>query len=331
MATSRVYPNPRVGAVIVHEDRIIGEGYHAQAGGPHAEVVAIQAVSDPDLLPQATLYVSLEPCNHQGKTPPCTDLILQHKIPRVVIGMQDPNPQVSGKGIARLRAEGVEVILHYDPQPFERLNSVFVTNQTQQRPYIVLKWAVSDNGYIAGMDEQGNPYQVAITGRRVKEQVHALRAYHHAILIGKTTAQIDDPQLTTRYYYGEDPLRIIFDRQLGLSEELQVFSDGGQTIVLNERRDTIEGNITFFRPAQWSNMTELCKELYTKFQICSILVEGGTLVLQQFIDQKAFDELYLFQGKTHIRYGVPAPVLGDHFAFDRIIEMGDDRLLYNKR
>lgn len=330
-ASSDVYPNPRVGAVIVHQDRIIGEGYHAQAGGPHAEVVAIKSVREKALLSESTLYVSLEPCNHHGKTPPCSEAIIQHQIPRVVVGTEDPNPKVAGGGINRLREAGIAVVLANEQVPFQLLNQVFWINQLENRPYIVLKWAVSRNGYIAGMDEQGRPFPVAITGRVAKEQVHALRAYHHGIMVGKNTVEADDPKLTTRLYPGKDPIRIIFDRKLSLPQDLKVFADGGDTIILNEYKTGHEGPLQYYQLSQWNNMKELVQELYQQLGICSILIEGGTLVLQQFIDQHMYDELYMYQGSTSIRYGVPAPVLSTHFYFDQVQHVGKDVLYYKRK
>ncbi len=316
--------------MIVHQDRIIGEGYHAFYGGSHAEIMAIQSVEDKSLLPASTLYVSLEPCNHYGNTPPCSEAIIKHHIPRVVIGMEDPNPQVAGSGIERLQDAGMEVVISDEIEPYRLLNKCFWVNQTEQRPFIVLKWAVSQNGFVGGMNELGDAFPVAITGRVAKEQVHALRAYHHAIMVGRNTVNTDNPQLTTRYFPGNDPLRIIFDRNLSLSSSLKVFTDGKPTIVLNAAKDAQEGSVRYFMPTQWTNMRELAKELYQQLGISSILVEGGTLVLQQFIDQHMYDELYMYQGKISIRYGVPAPVLGSHFHFDTMVDVGHDKLFVKR-
>jgi diaminohydroxyphosphoribosylaminopyrimidine deaminase/5-amino-6-(5-phosphoribosylamino)uracil reductase len=236
MADSRTFPNPKVGAVVVYDGKIIGEGYHQQAGGAHAEVHAIDAVRDKGLLPFSTLYVSLEPCNHHGKTPPCTDYILHHKIPKVVIGISDSNPMVAGTGIARLRAAGVEVIEHSITEPFWALNEIFFTNQSEQRPYIHLKWAESRDGFIAPLPAATFP----ITGMAANMLSHQLRAHHHAIMVGTNTAAIDNPRLDVRYAYGKSPLRIVWDTKGRLPRSLHLFQDGKPTLVIGKPRKDLE-------------------------------------------------------------------------------------------
>ena len=328
---NRVCPNPQVGAIVVHNQTIIGEGYHAYYGGPHAEVVAIKSVPDPSLLAASTLYVSLEPCNHHGRTPPCTELILKHQIPRVVIGCKDPNPKVSGKGIQRLKDAGVEVIMADDPDKYRQLNRVFWINQLERRPFITLKWAETADGYIAGKSPEGKPEQVLISGFRSMMLAHRLRAEHHAIMIGRNTATIDDPRLTTRLYYGENPLRIVFDRHLKLSPELGLFKDGMPSLILNEHKDEQQGALRYFMPTQWTDMAELIRELYRRFYISSILVEGGSQLLQQFIDQEVFDQLFRFQSLSTLGNGIPGPRLPRLWHFKETCEWGEGIMSYGRR
>ncbi len=210
-ASRAVAPNPYVGSVIVHYGRIIGEGFHQQAGQPHAEVLAVRAVADPTLLKESTIYVTLEPCAHFGKTPPCADLIIRHQIPRVVIGMQDPNPKVDGGGIARMKAQGIEVVLSPDPRPFAEINHVFLTNLAFQRPFIALKWAQTADGYLAGVQTNGGSFPVRITGPQANQYTHRLRASYQGIWIGRKTAEIDNPRLNTRLYPGPNPIKIVWE------------------------------------------------------------------------------------------------------------------------
>jgi diaminohydroxyphosphoribosylaminopyrimidine deaminase/5-amino-6-(5-phosphoribosylamino)uracil reductase len=317
--------------VIVHQHRIIGEGYHRYLGGPHAEVEAIQSVRDKSLLPESCMYVNLEPCSHYGRTPPCSLLILKHHIPRVVIGCQDPNPEVSGKGIEMMRAGGVEVQLVDDPAPFIDFNRPFFVNQLLRRSYVTLKWAQSADGFIAAGSE-GAYSPVAITGAPVRTLVHKLRARHHAIMVGRHTARIDNPRLNTRHYYGQDPIRIVFDRELTLSQELNLFTDRRPTVVLNAHRTANRGPLHYFRPTQWEDLHALMAELYRKLNIASVLVEGGTHLLQQFIDQELYDELYVFQGPDTIgEAGLTAPVLPPHFTFDERRFIAEDLLWHKSR
>lgn len=308
-ASSAVYPNPRVGAVIVFEDKIIGEGYHHFAGGPHAEVHAINSVKEPSLLMRSTLYVSLEPCNHFGKTPPCTDLILRHKIPHVVVGCTDPNPRVAGKGLARLQDAGVQVELAQDTMPFRALNKVFFVNQQQQRPYIVLKWAQSADAFIAGLGQKGEGRRTQISSPKAQVYTHRLRAWHHAILVGRKTAMIDNPALTTRLFPGKHPLRIVMDKDATLSPHLTIFTDAYPTLVLSDKPVNMSLPKEKYTPAQWSHIPSLCKELFQEKGLCSILVEGGNYVLSQFLESGFFDELHVIQSPKRLGKGIPAPLI----------------------
>jgi diaminohydroxyphosphoribosylaminopyrimidine deaminase/5-amino-6-(5-phosphoribosylamino)uracil reductase len=312
---TRVGLNPRVGAVVVHEGIIIGEGYHAQEGGAHAEVVAIQAVKQKELLPQSTIYVSLEPCCIFGKTPPCTDLILQMGIPRVVIGCQDPNPQVSGGGIRRLREAGVEVEMASDPQPFIDLNRPFFRNHLSQRPYITLKWAESADGFIATRNDQGQAQRTAISGYEAALLTHRLRALHQAIMVGTETVRIDNPGLNTRLYPGDSPQRVV----LGKREELP---DGVQ--ILQEEKPPLLS-------APSGDFQSWLQGLYQQQEIGSILVEGGSHTLQQFLDAGLYDEIYRYQAPQSLIRGVKAPRLPADISWQEVRPLAQDRLFHYQR
>ena len=284
-----------------------------------------KSIENKEWLKESTLYVSLEPCDYHGKTPPCTDLILSCGIPRVVVGCQDPHPRVAGSGLERLKKAGVEVIMAEDAQPFEDLIKVFRTNQLEKRPYVVLKWAESKDGFIAGLDEEGNPTQVAITGKPAKEFVHQLRAYHHSIMVGKNTASVDNPKLTTRSYPGHSPIRIVWDKSLELNKELHLFQDGGPTLILTEIPKTASSSHSYYTPNQWQDIDSLVKGLYRDRGICSILVEGGAQLLQQFIDQGVYDEVYRLVGDKILGKGVKAPDISTLASESEQCILGEDR------
>lgn len=303
-----VLPNPQVGAVVVRKGQVIGEGYYEKFGGPHAEVNAIEGIRDKSILDESTLYVSLEPCNIFGKTPPCTDLIIRHRIPKVVVGSLDPNPKISGRGVAKLRAAGVEVEVAEDQLPFAHINAPFFVNQQLERPYICLKWAESKDGFIAGKDDSSNQaVQVQISGPQAGHYAHKLRSKFSAILVGRTTAAIDDPSLTTRKFYGPDPLRIILDPGLKLPSSLKVFTDGKATLVINHLKSGQEGAINFWKMPGSADLRMLLKELYSQRKVYSILVEGGAQVLQQFLDANLWDEIHHIQSDNQLGKGVDAP------------------------
>lgn len=330
LADSRTFPNPKVGSVIVHNDIIIGEGYHEYCGGAHAEVNAVNSVKNKALLPESTIYVSLEPCNHTGKTPPCTDLILQYKIPKVVVGCLDPNPRVAGKGVARLRENGIEVIVNEDIKPFEEINRSFFINQLEKRPYISLKWAESQNGFITGVNTQNEPVQTRITQEYAQSFSHFLRTTHQAIMIGTNTARIDNPQLTARKYVGQNPIRLVLDKQLRLPQNLHLFTDkAAETIVINQLRNEVIENVRYFCPKQltaWENIADLCQALYEECGICNILVEGGTNLLQQFIDRQRYDAIFRFVSANPLSKGLEAPQMPKHLAWKEEKTFGTDKL-----
>lgn len=302
-------PNPRVGAVVVHMGKIIGEGWHQRNGTAHAEVNAIAAVKDKSLLADATLYVSLEPCNHHGKTPPCTGLILQHNIPRVVIGALDPNPKMSGNSVRMLKAAGVAVRVLEDSQPFLELIEHFTFNQKHARPYVTLKWAESLDGFIGGLDANGLPCSSRISPPFISRWVHKLRHEHQAIMVGKNTVLIDDPSLNTRHWPGNSPIRVFFDRRLEVPSTAAVYGPG-KVVVINETRNAVEGDVTYFVPLEeeaFDHLDMLLTELYGRLGIGSILVEGGANLLQQFLDQGQWNELWINKGSESLGTGTAAP------------------------
>ena len=333
-----------VGAVLVHGDRIIGEGYHQIYGQAHAEVNCIASVKEEDrpLIRESTIYVSLEPCAHFGKTPPCADLIIREGIPRVVVGCRDPFPQVDGKGIEKLRAAGVEVAVGVLEQECRELNRRFFTFHTKHRPYIVLKWAQSINGKIAGLGEplagpgggagghRGEPLagnnggrreRVLISNEYTNRLVHKWRSEEASILVGTNTALVDDPSLTVRLWKGVNPVRLVMDKDLSLPENLRLFDGEARTIVFNELLHEQRGHLEYYQLATDSSLVhQLAMALY-QLKISSVLIEGGAAVLQSFIDEGYWDEARVITNETlQIPDGLASPVLRG----ERLVEQ--DRL-----
>ena len=298
-----VAPNPLVGAVIVHKGRIIGEGFHAQYGGPHAEVMAIRNCKQPELLPQSTLYVNLEPCSHFGKTPPCADLIIEQQVPHVVVCNLDPFPEVSGRGIAKLREAGVQVETGILENEGEHLNRRFFTFHRKKRPFILLKWAQSANGLLDGNDHT----PVKITSPLSDQRVHQWRTQEAGILVGYRTALKDNPRLTARLFPGKNPLRMLIDPKLALPKTLHLFTDGEPTLVFNAVKEGKEGPITYIK-TETDNLTDLLDQLYVR-NIQSLIVEGGARTLNAFINENLWDEARIFTGQHAISEGTAAPTL----------------------
>lgn len=300
-------PNPMVGAVIVHNGKIIGEGYHAKCGEGHAEVNAIRSVKDETLLKEATIYVSLEPCSHYGKTPPCADLIISKGIPRVVVGCIDPFSQVSGRGIRKLREAGIDVTVGVLEEECKNLIRRFVTFNTQKRPYITLKWAESADGYLDINRENGSP--VVLSTPVTSMYVHKQRAEHKAILVGRRTALLDNPSLTTRNWYGKNPLRLVIDRNLTLPAELKLFDHSTPTMVFTEKQKNSEDNLEYVA-LDFSKdiLPQICTVLYDR-RIQSLLVEGGTTLLQSFIDSELWDEIFVEHSEKVLYEGVKSPII----------------------
>ena len=298
-------PNPMVGAVIVSPDgKIIGEGWHRKCGQGHAEVNAVASVNDPSLLKDSTIYVTLEPCSHYGKTPPCAKLIIERGIPRVVVGALDPFVKVSGRGVAMLREEGVEVVVGLLEEECRMLNCRFMTAHTTGRPWVQLKWAQTADGFIALPPEAGeNPLHMStpVTMRLM----HRQRALCDAIVVGVATARIDDPSLTTRYWPGKSPLRVVLSRQLSIPDNLKRLNDGMPTIIYNSMKNETRGVVEYVKmdtsdPQMW--LTDLYRR-----GITSVMVEGGTDVLQQMIEAGAWDEARIEVSPRRVGQGTAAP------------------------
>lgn len=301
-------PNPMVGAVLVADGRIVGEGWHRQAGLPHAEPLAIHSVRQTHLLREATLYVNLEPCSHYGKTPPCVDLILEKRIPRVVIGTPDVNPQVSGRGIAKLREHGVDVIVGVETERCLELNSRFFTFHREKRPFITLKWAMTADGFIdhiRSVEDRKAPLSISTPFTRML--THKIRSEHAVILVGKNTALLDNPHLTLRDWKGHQPVRAVIDRKLELPVSLHLFDGSVPTLVYTCRQATSGHNVTYVQLDETKPVIDqLLDDLYAR-NLQSLLVEGGTSLHRSFLDAGRWDEIHVETSDQFIGNGIPAP------------------------
>lgn len=315
-----VAPNPMVGCVIVHEGKIIGEGYHEKYGQAHAEVNAIRSVQDPELLTQSTLYVSLEPCAHFGKTPPCSDLIIESRIPHVVIGTVDPFAKVSGKGIEKMRAAGIEVEVGLLERECRELNRRFFTFYEKKRPYILLKWAQTLDGFI-DTDRTETQHPTWITNALSKRLVHRQRSEESAILIGTNTAQYDNPALTVREWTGNQPIRMVIDRTRRLKPNLTIFDQKSTTWVFTDAECEDTENIKFIRlNFKQDILPQMLEELYTR-DILSIVVEGGSILLDSFLSHGLWDEAFVYSGNQFFGKGVPSPrISGEVVAVEQLDE-----------
>lgn len=301
-ATGKTYPNPLVGAVIVHNGKIIGEGYHQKAGENHAEINAINSVKNTELLPESTIYVSLEPCAHFGKTPPCSLKLKEIGFKKVVIGAMDSHDKVNGKGKKILMDAGIETISGILEEECRELNKRFFTFHEKKRPYIILKWAESQDGFI---DKDYKPTKVS--NELASQFVHQIRSEEHAILVGTQTALIDNPSLTTRLIEGRNPVRILIDFELKVPRDFKIYNNEAPTLVFNQEKDTEEENIKFIKISKENFLEELLQKLYEN-QIQSILVEGGSRTLQTFIDINLWDETIIIKNENLIlENGTKAP------------------------
>ena len=305
LGKGRTSPNPVVGCVIVYNDEIIGEGWHHKAGEPHAEVNAIDSVADHELLKRSTLYVTLEPCSFHGRTPPCSHLIVDKCVNKVVVACTDPNPKVAGSGIRYLKEHGIEVITGVLEGKALELNSQFIFYQSYQQPFITLKWAQSKDGFIdprTGANKQG---QVPVSGKTAKILTHKLRSEHDAILVGSTTLKTDKPQLNVRDWKGKNPLKILIDRNLEFYQELNII---GETWILNERLSKDEENIRFLKFNFIHLIDDLLEELHEKNKL-SLFVEGGSNSLQRFIDSGKWNQAIIYTSDILFKKGLVAPKL----------------------
>lgn len=309
-AEGLTWPNPMVGSVIVHQGKIIGEGYHRKAGGPHAEVWAIESVKNQKLLKESTLYVNLEPCSHYGKTPPCSLLIQQKKIPRVVIGSTDTFSEVSGRGIAMLRAAGIDVQVSILEKESRELNRRFFTYHEKKRPYIILKWAETQDGFIdIDREEMPDNRPTWITNEHARRMVHLWRSREQSILVGSITARKDNPSLTVRDWTGAHPLRMVLDRNGTLPDHLSLFDGSAPTIVFTSNEERHYNHAEKVNIAMYANPIEAILETVYQRQIQSIIVEGGAQLINTFIDMDLWDEARVFIGSVWFKSGVKAPRL----------------------
>lgn len=316
--TGKVSPNPKVGCVIVHEGQIIGEGWHQQYGGPHAEVNAVNSVKNPALLSESTVYVTLEPCAHWGKTPPCANLLVEKKVKKVVIAAKDSNPLVGGKGIEILKKAGIAVEEGVLEKEARWQNRRFFTQIEKKRPYVILKWAQTQDRFIA----RTNYDSKWISNSQSRQLVHRWRAEEDAIMVGKNTAQYDNPKLDVRDWVGKNPLRIVIDSRLELSQDLNLFDGKIPTWVFNSVLEKKEENLEWIKLDDISPNSIL--ESLQSHRIQSLIVEGGSQVLNQLIQSGLWDECRVFTSTTQFEEGIPAPILNQNPS--ETLFIGTDRL-----
>jgi diaminohydroxyphosphoribosylaminopyrimidine deaminase / 5-amino-6-(5-phosphoribosylamino)uracil reductase len=332
LGAGKVSPNPMVGAVIVHQGHIIGEGYHQQYGLGHAEVNAVNQVLERfsnagTLLKKSVIYVSLEPCAHYGKTPPCADLIIKHQIPKVVVGCRDPFDQVNGKGIEKLSGAGIAVTSGILEAECRWLNRRFFTRVQNKRPYIILKWAQTSDGFFAPSDNS----QFWITGEESRRLVHKWRSEEDAILVGKNTVAVDDPRLDLRYWPGKSPKRVVIDRSLQLGRALHIYDQSVETLIFNAIKTNIDGKIKYIGLEDFERYVPqyILFQLYLQ-DIQSVIIEGGAHTLNTFIEADLWDEARIFTGTATLGQGIKAPCITG-IAAEELLS-GTDRLnfFYNK-
>ena len=303
-------PNPMVGCVIVHNKKIIGEGYTSPYGGSHAEVNAIESVKDKSLLSKSELYVTLEPCSHHGKTPPCADLIIKHTIPSVSIGLKDPNPKVAGAGIKRLERNGCKVKVGVLEAACREHHKRFLSFQERKRPYIILKWAETKDSFIApdSKKRSQNPQPFWITNVHSRQLVHQWRSEEMAIMVGTNTVLEDNPKLNVREWTGKSPVRIILDRELKIPESYHVYDGSVKTIIITEKKGHMGcENLNIETLSFEGEVAKKICEVLFKHEINSVIIEGGARTLQTFIDDGLWDEARVFESEVLFKSGIKAP------------------------
>lgn len=320
LGAGTVSPNPMVGCVIVHEGKIIGEGWHKKYGEAHAEVNAVNSVEDKSLLPESDVYVTLEPCSHFGKTPPCADLLVKHQVKKVIICNVDSNPLVGGKGIAKLKAAGIEVETGILEAEGRALNKRFFCSIEKNRPYIILKWAETADGFIA--KENFEPVQ--ISNPLSRRFVHKMRSEEDAIMVGTNTARYDNPGLNTRFWTGKNPLRIVLDKHLSLPKALKIFDNSQPTICYNLLENKVIENTTLVKIEAENLLKNIIQDLATR-KVQSLIVEGGSTLLQGFIDAKLWDEAIVLKSKKVLQSGILAPKIEGNFT--EVSDLDDDKLI----
>jgi diaminohydroxyphosphoribosylaminopyrimidine deaminase/5-amino-6-(5-phosphoribosylamino)uracil reductase len=329
LGIGRTAANPLVGCVIAHDDRLIAEGYHREFGGAHAEVDALSRVKSGTDLSEAVLYVNLEPCSHHGKTPPCTGAILKSGIRKVVVACKDPNPLVAGTGISFLRDAGVEVVTDILKEQAIQLNRRFFVNQLERRPYVVLKWAQTNDGFIDKLRSIAETGQFQISGATSAAWVHRWRAELGAVWVGRNTVEIDDPQLNVRYVQGPSPTRIVWDSDLKLTGKFKIFSTEGRVIVLNTHKEGNSGNVFWVRFKDGTDsVIDAMHKLY-ELGVHSVLVEGGAVTLRRILDAGCWDEARSFIASDEIFSGVASPIM--NVMPEKSIMIGRDILQYFHR
>tara|TARA_B110001450_G_scaffold25164_1_gene22180 strand:+ start:294 stop:1304 length:1011 start_codon:yes stop_codon:yes gene_type:complete len=308
-------PNPSVGAVIVYQNKIIGEGFTSPHGENHAEVNAINAVENKSLLKEATIFVTLEPCSHFGKTPPCADLIVKHQLKQVIIGCLDSNSLVAGKGVSHLENAGINVIVGVLEKECRMHHKRFFKVQENKRPYIILKWAETKDGFVAPISKNENK-PIFISNTYSQQLVHKLRSAEHAILVGTKTVLADNPKLNIRSWSGENPIRVVLDNTLRIPKNSNILDGITKTIIITSAKDKniVSSKNLIFEEIDFSkNIAKQVCEVLSKYQIQSLIVEGGTQTLQTFIDEKLWDEAMVFVGNTSFVKGVKSPIITKEF------------------
>ena len=317
-------PNPMVGCVVVDHHEIIGEGWHQQFGGAHAEVYALNSVKDVSRIANSTIYVTLEPCSFIGKTPACSDLLIRSKVKKVVVAAIDPNPRVSGNGIERLKNAGIEVEVGLLREESKDLNRRFEVNIVEQRPFIILKWAQTADGFIA----RENHDSKWISNNLSRQLVHKWRSEEDAILVGKNTIKYDDPALTVRDWSGRNPIRVVLDRNLGLSAQYQIMDQQVPTTIYNTAKSSEKENLTLVKISEDQFVMKVMQDLYQK-EIGSVIVEGGSEILHSFIAANLWDEARVFTSEQKFGKGIKAPLLANAPAEE--LEIAEDRLsIFNR-
>jgi diaminohydroxyphosphoribosylaminopyrimidine deaminase / 5-amino-6-(5-phosphoribosylamino)uracil reductase len=331
LGAGHVAPNPMVGSVIVYNGRIIGEGYHQQYGQAHAEVNALNSVGDREMLKSSVMYVSLEPCAHHGLTPPCADLIVREQIPKVIIGTSDPFAEVSGKGIERLKNAGVDVKVGVLEKECRELNRRFFTFHTQKRPYVILKWAQTADGFIDTdrlLSDYGQP--TWITGDTALRLVHKIRSEENAIMVGTFTAEKDNPHLTVRHWPGDNPLRILIDKNLRLPHNLNLFDGSVPTLVFNSVNENRSGMLSFVKIDFEKNIVpQMLEELYAR-KILSLIVEGGKQLIESFTGSGLWDEMHVYTGSRFFAGGVRAPLSAGELTAEEWLDTDNLKIFRNK-
>lgn len=308
-AASHVAPNPMVGALVVHQGVIIGEGYHHKYGQPHAEPIAIQSVKNPDLLKESTLYVSLEPCSHFGKMPPCADFIIQSGIPKVVIGTYDPNEKVSGRGVKRLLDAGIEVKVGVLEKECRDLNKRFFTYHEKKRPYITLKWAQTQDGFMDGIRQSPEEMPLQISNPVTRMLTHKMRSENQSIMVSTNTVLLDNPSLTVRNWTGKNPIRIALDRQGLIPHEFNLLDAKVQTYIFTNSEIKSLSNVEYIQENfDEGSLQNIVSKIY-ELNINSIMVEGGAKLLNSFIEMNLWDEANIEISNQIVNEGVVAPLL----------------------